>query len=357
MQASRARILAGLLLRQSLKPGLRAILRGRPVRGGRLLVANAWFLLRDGLWPHEARLLRRDLPRIRAARSRLYLQLDHQLALAPHAEALARTGLGDKGAFADFCREEGLAHIPTVPVNATSAEGWERAFAATGSSCAFVKPARGSGGRGSAVLERTGEHSWRLTDASGVHEGSLGEVTSRHRSAGPFVMQPLLVNHPALAAWAGPTLATFRTITAQADGGAVAILSMLAEFPLGDERPLPRSWCIVPVDPDSGTLAPFDEAALAALPAGDRERAARFAGRTIPEAAALAALACEAHRRINAASTDPLPPMIGWDVALTEAGPVLVEPNWNWSVAAHYRNLAGLDLSLSDQFAAATARR
>lgn len=361
MRASRARILAGLLLNTALRPALRAMLGGQPVRGARLLVANARFLLRDGLWPHEARLLRGDLPHIRAVRSRLYFQLEHQLALAPHAGALARMGLSDKAAFADFCREEGLAHIPTVRMDGALPESWERAFAATAAATAsnrvFVKPARGSGGRGSALLERLGERAWRLTDAAGVHEGALSDVTRSHRSAGPLVMQPLLANHPALAAWAGPTLATFRTITAQEEGDAVAVLSMLAELPLGDERPLPRAWCIVPVDRHSGTLAAFDEAALAALPAGNRERAARFAGRVIPEADALAALAREAHRRISAASLGPLPPMIGWDVALAEAGPVLVEPNWNWSVAAHYRNLAGLDLGLSDQFAAAAARR
>ncbi|WP_255358008.1 hypothetical protein [Erythrobacter sp. CCH5-A1] len=38
-------------------------------------------------------------------------------------------------------------------------------------------------------------------------------------------------------------------------------------------------------------------------------------------------------------------------------GPVLVEPNWNWSVAAHYRNLAGLDIILRARFTAAAALR
>ncbi len=357
MRGNRARLIAGLLLRMSLKPALRAVMGGQPGRGSRVLVANAHCLLRDGLWPHEARLLRRDLPWIRALRSELYLQIEHQLALAPYARARARARLDNKGAFADFCRGEGLAHIPTVRVNGALAEDWARAFAATASDCVFVKPAQGSGGRGSALLERFGERAWRLTSASGVREGSLGEVTSGHRSAGPLVMQPLLANHPDLAAWAGPTLATFRTITAQTDGGVVAVLSMLTEFPLGDERPLSRSWCIIPVDPHSGRLAPFDEAALAALPLKDRERAACFAGHTIHEAGALAALACAVHSRVSAVSSEPLPPMIGWDLALTKDGPVLVEPNWNWSVVAHYRNLAGIDFGLSTRFAAAAARR
>lgn len=357
MRATRARILAGLLLRTALRPAFRAALRGHPVRGGRLFFDNAYSLLRDRMWPHEARLLRGDLPRIRALRSQLYLQIEHQIALAPHAQTLARAGLADKGAFAEFCREEGLAAIPTLRVNAADATEWERAFAATASDCAFIKPARGSGGHGSALLQRTAAHSWRLTDASGVHEGELATVIRGHRSAGALVMQPLLTNHPELAAWAGSPLATFRTVTAQAGDGEVVVLSMLAEIPCGEERPIPKGWCIIPVDPLTGRLSSVDETAITALPPALRDRAAGLAGRTVPQAEGLAGLACAAHRRMIAAAPEPLPPMIGWDVALTAAGPVLVEPNWNWSVAAHYRNLAGLNLSLSDRFAAAAARR
>lgn len=357
MRATRARILAGLLLRTALRPAFRVAMRGRPVRGGRLFFANAYSLLRDRMWPHEARLLRGDLARIRALRSRLYLQFEHQLALAPYTQALARAGLADKATFAEFCREAGLATIPTLRVSAADAADWEQAFAATAGDCVFVKPSRGSGGHGSALLKRTGPQSWRLTDASGMHEGELAAVIHGHRSAGALVMQPLLTNHPELADWAGSTLATFRTVTAQTDDGEVAVLSMLAEIPAGDEQPLPKGWCIIPVDPQSGRLASVDGAALAALPPALRDRAERVAGRQVPQSDALAGLAREAHRRIIAASAEPLPPMIGWDLALAEAGPVLVEPNWNWSVAAHYRNLAGLGFSLSDRFAAAAARR
>lgn len=357
MRAVRARVLFGLLLRMAVRPALRACLRGHPVRGGRLLVAHASALLRDRLWPHEARLLKADLPRVRAERSRLYLQFEHQCALAPYAQALARAGLADKAAFAVFCRDAGLAAIPTVRVSAADAAEWERAFAASAGDCAFVKPATGSGGKGSALLERTGAQAWRLTDAAGVHEGPLADIIRGHRKAGALVMQPLLTNHPELAAWAGATLATFRTITAQGDNGAVQVLSMLAEIPCGEERPLPKGWCIIPVDPRTGQLAPLDDAALSALPPAPRDRAAGLAGRVVPQAAALAELACEAHRRMIDAAPEPLPPMIGWDVALAEEGPVLVEPNWNWSVAAHYRNLAGLDFGLSPRFAAAAGQR
>lgn len=357
MRATSARILGRLLLQTSLRPALRAAMHGRPVRGTRVAFANAYTLLRDRLLPHEARRLRADLTHVRALRSRLYLQFEHQRALASFVPALARAGLADKGAFAEFCRKEGLAAIPTLRVNAADVADWQRAFAATASDCAFVKPARGSGGEGCAVLRLIGAHSWRLTDQAGVREGNLAEVTQDYRAAGALVMQPFLANHPELAGWAGTALATFRIVTAQADGGEAEVLSMLAEIPLRDEQPLPKGWCIVPVDPDSGRLAALDDGAVAALPLAHQASAANLAGRTVPQADALTALARAAHRRMIAAFSEPLPPMIGWDLALGKAGPVLVEPNWNWSVVAHYRNLAGLDFGLSPRFAAAAKSR
>lgn len=335
---------------QLLKSWLRGVRAGKPLPACRQLLHDGKALLHHRLWPSEARVLRHDLAALRARRSGLYLQLEHQQHLRAYRGAIAALGLHDKAAFARLCTSAGLPHATTAEL--TGEETVDAAWRER--QPLIVKPAVGSGAQGLASLERLAPERWRLSPFRGEpHEGPLDTMLARHRDGARFVLQPLLRNHVDLATLAGPSLATFRAVTAAGEAGAPRMLSLLAELPLDDDLPMPRRWLVLPVDLPSGTLAACDNRAIERI--GDqqaRQRAGQLSGRVLPGAASVAGLACDAHAAVlRAAGADRPPPMIGWDLAFTASGPLLIELNWNWAVLPHYRNGAGLDFSRSTDFA------
>ena len=335
---------------QLLKPWVRGVRAGRPLQAFGRLFRDGKALLRHRLWPSEARILRHDLAAVRQRRSGLYLQWEHQEHLRAYRGAIAALGLHDKAAFARLCTSAGLPHAPTAeltgeePLNAAWRERQPL----------IIKPAAGSGAQGLASLERLATDQWRLRPFRGEPcEGSLDAMLARHRDGARFVLQPLLRNHPDLAALVGPALATFRTVTAASEDGAPRTLSLLAELPLDDALPMPRRWLALPVDLSSGKLATCDARAIERIDDPQaRKRAGELSGQVLPGAASVAALACDAHAAVlQAAGADRPPPMIGWDLAFTASGPLLIELNWNWAVLPHHRNAAGLDFGRSIEFA------
>lgn len=341
---------------QLFKPWLRAMRTGKPVLAFRRLFRTGYTMLHDRLWPSEARIFSNHMPALRAMRSALYLQFEHQLHLGNYSAALSALGLHDKAAFARFCHSRGLAIAPTVELTGETPvdTAWQ------GRAPLVVKPSIGSSARDLASLERQKHGNWRLCPFRGVpSEGPLEEILARHRNGTPFVLQPLLCNNADLTALLGPSLATFRTITTAGEDGRPEALSMLAELPLEDTLPMSRRWLILPVDMSSGALVSCDPRAIGRIDDEvARGRAKALCGQVIPGVAGLAALACQAHAAVlKEAGDERPPPMIGWDLVLAAQGALLLELNWNWAVAPHYVNAAGLDFKLSSAFAQAAKLR
>jgi len=335
---------------QLLKPWVRGVRAGRPLQAFGRLFRDGKALLRHRLWPSEARILRHDLAAVRQRRSGLYLQWEHQEHVRAYRGAIAALGLHDKAAFARLCTSARLPHVPTAELGGEEAidDAWRERQPL------IVKPAVGSGAQGLASLERLAADQWRLRPFRGEPcEGPLDAMLTRHRDGARFVLQPLLHNHADLAALVGTSLATFRTVTAASENRQPKVLSLLAELPLDDALPMPRRWLVLPVDPASGKLATCDSRAIERIDdQQSRKRAGELSGQVLPGAASVAALACDAHAAVlRAAGADQPPPMIGWDLAFTTSGPLLIELNWNWAVLPHYRNGAGLDFSRSTDFA------
>lgn len=348
--------IARMAYAQLFKPWLRTMRMGKPFLAFRRLFRNGYTMLHYRLLPSEARVFSDHMPALRKMRSALYLQFEHRQHLGGYSTAISALGLHDKAAFARFCHSKGLANAPTVELTGKTVVDteWQECGPLV------VKPSLGSGARDLASLERQKHGNWRLCPFRGApREGPLDEILAGHRDGASFVLQPLLRNNAGLTALLGPSLATFRTVTAAGEDGRPEALSMLAELPLEDTLPMSRRWLILPVDMSSGALVSCDPRAVARIDDEKaRGRAKALCGQVIPGVSGLAALACQAHAAVLKEAGDGRPPpMIGWDLVLACQGALLLELNWNWAVAPHYANAAGLDFKLSSAFAKAVKLR
>jgi len=195
-----------------------------------------------------------------------------------------------------------------------------------------VKPSQGAGGIGVRVVRRVGG-ALLLPDGAAIDPAALrAEATSAFGRLA--VVQEALTNHPALdALWPTETLECVRAMTVVARDGTVRVPAALFKIGLGggptdnfQEGRTGNASC--DVDPRTGRLGrprfprPDGPGLLASdhLPNG-----VRATGFELPDWARLLQVVERAARLMQPARA------VGWDVALTPAGPVIVEANLAFS--------------------------
>jgi hypothetical protein len=257
--------------------------------------------------------------------------------------------VGDKLAFHELCK----AHVlPTPAVLA--------AFAPTGKllefeagrapQCdLFVKPRRGVSGEGA---ERFRWHGVAFENDSGCRltpEGLDGYLANRaKRENRTLLVQPLLSSHPDLRVKSNGALATARLVTGRAPDGDVVAIFGFVYFSLLDRRNTAQRWHVEGlIDLASGRLMstpPQDRPSII-----DRRRVlGSDDASTLPDWDTALQYAKLAHH------VCPNFVFIGWDVAFTDHGPMLIEGNANWS-ANTYQLLRGGPLGHT-KFAAILAK-
>ena len=225
--------------------------------------------------------------------------------------------------------------------NATDLRAWMESFGGDG----FVfKAAQGEQGRQILVFtERVpGDRAGFVTmageryDAEGLvrfattvarEEHRLGRKRYQPGRDDSFLLQERLRPHPALAAFVGPTLCCVRVQTFVALDGTPRLLGSVFKLQPGrlgvDHLLYGAVGCWV--DPDTGALGRGrtrdSQADVTLIPGTDRS----FVGFQLPHWAELKALA------LRAAAAFPWARAIGWDIGITDRGPVLVEGNPAWS--------------------------
>lgn len=320
---------------------------------GRAVGFHASHLIRHGMSGAEARYFGADLPRVLAVIDRVPLQVDLRWrARRRRAEIPA---LASKSAFAQACEDHDFPHPPTRAIDLDTPS--IPAFDPFPGDAIVVKPDRGSGGRGVRVLGRTKEGGWVVGEgtasvgAGKAEEGiDLFTLLRRHYGAGRFVLQPLLINHPRLSCSIANTLTTFRVITCRRASGEVDVLSALAEIPLEEGFPVPPRIASRPVDLETGALLPVD---LAYVPQPDpSQTVGPFGDSVVPGWGDVGPMTIAAHRALVPRGARE-PATIGWDVAITPDGVVLLEGNAEWRPAPHILNAAGLNLGLGYRLFAA----
>lgn len=274
-------------------------------------------------------------------RYRLYLAVNRRRALefVQHFES-SRIGqerirqhggfdLDHKVGFHDRCRSLGLA---TVPVLATFEAGrlhrWEGApDGILPCQDLVLKPCNLDSGEG--------VECWRYDPARrawhrhGVVHADLLAHASRSSEARPCLLQPRLDNHADLAPLSAGGLCTLRVVTCLDAGQRPRLVQAILNFPTGgsDINNFGSGGLAAAVDPESGALGPaFDEDASAAPLASHPTTGAPVAGRVVPHWQAMLELCLAAHAHF------PEFHSIGWDVAPTPQGPLLLEANTIWDV-------------------------
>jgi hypothetical protein len=220
--------------------------------------------------------------------------------------------LADKTRFYARCKAAGLPHPETV---AEMVDGQIATMADPGGRELVAKPADGEGGEGVRMIGG-------FADRADL-EARLPAILGAAR--GMIVVQPRIDTHPLLADLALNALPTVRIVTMLDEAGEPEVVSATARFasvPDALVDNMKAGGLLAPVDLETGVLG----VACKGYGGGDHAvhpvTGAAIEGRILPDWHGATTLAMEAHR---VAFPDYV--VIGWDIALTPAGPILIEGN------------------------------
>ncbi len=227
------------------------------------------------------------------------------------------TSLADKSRFLEFCRAH---HLPTIPVwqsdPAAPSPDWVRGDL-------FVKVTAGFGGAGCAVIRYLPERDAWLVGERLVEAGRLQQAARELFPGREILIQPRLRNHPSLQRLAGGALATVRALTAKDQQGRPqvvrATLRMAVTSDVVDN--FSQGGAAAAVDLATGVLGKCFLQNPSRLEPCHPKTGELVEGFCLPDWDAAKELVCHAHRAV------PEFNFLGWDVALSEQGPVLVECN------------------------------
>lgn len=310
-----------------------------------LLVACLWFTARNGAFIRRRE--NKSLPRQFAEQIRLYFasgilppwyyifrlykaqeqagaylqRSETKAGIYPLLRRGVRTELNDKKIFADFCRDNGVPCVPYL----LYLDGSE--VPASLPDCdLFVKPANGRGGRGAERWDCTGPGQYSGPEGQIGVQGLIRHLEQRAQRC-PILVQRRVVPHRDLVELTSGALPTIRVTTCLDERGEPEIVGGVFRMAIGGNRTvdnLHAGGIAANVGLDDGTLSSASNLGMdAKLGWLDRhpDTDAMIAGRTLPLWAETKALARRAHRSF----ADRV--LVGWDIAITDDGAVIVEGN------------------------------
>lgn len=251
----------------------------------------------------------------------------------------------DKWAFRSHCVTLGLPCIPilaridrrepTGPLLGNELEAW-KALLADAPERIFIKQIDGSWGEGAFSATRLADGNWSF-------DGRQGDLAALHQfcmqrlpEVRGWIVQPLVRNHQTLLKiMSGRALGTIRAVTWSAAGPAQMIYAMV-RIPVGknsaDNFVHGTSGNLAAaIDNDSGRLAVAKGSSDPRWPMmcnveKHPDTGNTITGTQVPYWREMVDLICRAHDSIEGLHTG------GWDVAITDDGPVLVELNGTYDV-------------------------
>jgi hypothetical protein len=238
-----------------------------------------------------------------------------------------RTGGMSKSGFERRCAEHDLPHIRSIArVRPDGEITWLGEPAELPDHDIFSKPAVGMKGRGAARWLRQPDGRYRCESGALLDAEQVQDALRRAAAGTAWIIQPCVRNHPEVEALVGATLATVRIVSVLTSAGEFqAVLAIHRSAP--DDAATDnadRGGVASAIDLRTGSLGPVmcvDRTGVR-FTATHPRTGADVVGAKLPFWAETLALAERAHRQ----GFDRAP-VIGWDIALTATGPVLVEAN------------------------------
>jgi len=232
------------------------------------------------------------------------------------------TELNDKKLFADFCTENGIHCVPYLLYLDGS-----QAPAALPDYDLFVKPASGRGGRGAERWDRVAQGQFVHSDGAPISaEALLGHLKSRAQKCA-IIVQRRVEPHAELVELTSGALPTIRVTSCLDERGEPEVVGGVFRMAIGGNRTvdnLHAGGIAANVGLDDGILSSASDLGIdSKLGWLDRhpDTQARIAGRPLPMWSETKALAIRAHRSF----ADRV--LVGWDIAITDDGPIVVEGN------------------------------
>jgi len=241
--------------------------------------------------------------------------------------------LSDKAAFAREMQKQGFPVIEGIVIHKGNQLTKEQLFQQRS---LFLKPLCGSRKIGAYELKyNVSAESYTLNISENETIDTRKEIISFFQSLTEkqdYLIQPLLLNHPDLQKLTDyHSLITFRVITVWAENKALSI-SVVAEFPVNDSSEYVYP---LPVNLQSGTILTVKEKAVT-IKEGIEPKFEDIPGHQVIYWNELVDIAQKAH------AVFPDLFSIGWDLAVTPEGVLLIEGNINWAVNAHQLNAPAL---------------
>ena len=229
--------------------------------------------------------------------------------------------LWDKRAFARSCADHGLSAIPLL---AEWRDGRLESFVDDWPDELYSKPARSQYGSG------VGVRAWKGGRAV-VPE--LTRFLEEHIGERGAVVQPCITNHVDLVPFSNGRLSTLRITGCHLTDGTVELLLPTLRMPVGAATVdnFRQGNLVAPIDPKTGRLGTGVSRDLdGVISSVERhpDSGAVIAEGSVPFFEEACALCRRAHHAF------PFPRMVGWDVAITREGPVLVEGNYLFGTEA-----------------------
>jgi hypothetical protein len=230
--------------------------------------------------------------------------------------------LNDKYEFARHCAAYGLA---TVPILALVTDGQSRELASLKADL-FVKPLCGRGGKGA---ERWDYAKGFYRNPAGEEldrEGLFSRLEARSQMT-PLIVQSRLRNHAGLKPLNNDALSTVRILTCLNEFGEPEIVGAAMRMAIGSNHVvdnLHAGGIAAAVDLEKGILGRASNlGSSSAMGWMDRhpDSGAQITGTRLPMWQAVRDFAIAAHRAFD----DRV--LVGWDIAITPGGPMLVEGN------------------------------
>jgi hypothetical protein len=190
----------------------------------------------------------------------------------------------------------------------------------------FVKPVQGTGGKGAERWDCCGA-GYKSRTCGFVSESEFLDRLRRRSRSRPMLVQPRVRNCEELADLNNDALSTFRIVTCLDESDRPEVVAAVMRMAIGDNDCVDNfhsGGIAAAVDPASGKLGSASDLGMNARRGwADRhpDTGARIRGRLVPQWKEACGLAQRAHRAFDDRT------IVGWDIAPTEDGPIIIEGN------------------------------